>query len=381
MNRVDVAVMDSGGQAANVIGSEPGLHLVAIAADVADFQRKLEHSGAGVAVIDTACTTDSDQLVDLVTALGARGCAAIVVGTGTDAALLSRAVMAGARAFLIKPYGAEELIAAVRTVTSRSPESRRARVRSDDEGMVIAVYGPKGGSGTTTIATGVAAALASTKGKRVALVDLDLQFGDVGIALDLRSANTVTDLLAHPGQIDRAIVDDIFVQHRSGIRALLAPETLALAKTVDPEALTRMIDQLREHFDHIVCDVASNWDDVSAAVLEAADRVILVTTPELAALKDVQRSVVAAPALRVDERVRLVVNRWPGKAGVDVPEIERALGRRVALTIGSDGAAVTQALNSGLSVLDPTARVRVAKSYRDLADLVNSGRNDAAGAA
>ena len=370
MSELTVSILGRGPaeQASSVISSERGMRVVSISGDRAAFDASLDEHSPAVAVIDAAAVP-GDALIELCRATARRGVAPIVIGGGSDASLLSRAVMAGARGFLIRPYEPEELLEAIREV-GLAGAAERSPDRSVGQGAVIAVYGPKGGSGATTIATAVAVALAGRADTRVALLDLDLRFGDVGIALDLRSPNSITDLIAQPGTIDQALVDDLFVRHQSGLRALLAPETLALADAVEPASIARAIEGLRPHFDLLVCDLPSSFDDITGAVLQIADVILLVTTPELAALKDLQRAIVAAPALRSEARTKLVVNRFPSRAAVDVAEIERALGRKVSLTIASDGAAITQALNTGISMLDPRAHVRGAKSYRDLADLV-----------
>src|SRR5439155_625034 len=117
----------------------------------------------------------------------------------------------------------------------------------------------------------------------VALVDLDLQFGDIGIALDLKSANSLADLLNHVDSIDQQLVDEVFVKHASGVRALLAPENLASVPSIDPDRVARVVAQLRPHFQYIVCDLWSSLEDLTLATLRMAARVILVTTPELPA--------------------------------------------------------------------------------------------------
>src|ERR671930_206150 len=138
-------------------------------------------------------------------------------------------------------------------------------------GAVIAVYSPTGGVGCSTIATSLAVALAGkTRASSVALVDLDLQFGDIGIALDVKSSNTILDLLAFNGTPDASIVRDVFVQHQSGIRVLIAPESLSVVEAIDPAKVVRVIDGLRDHFGYIVCDLWSSLEDLTMAVLGMA---------------------------------------------------------------------------------------------------------------
>jgi septum formation inhibitor-activating ATPase MinD len=110
------------------------------------------------------------------------------------------------------------------------------------------------------------------------------------------------------------------------VKVLLAPETLALADSVEPEGLARLIGALRGHFEHLVLDLPTSFDDVTAAALRVADRILLVTTPELPALRDLQRVLSAAPDIR-NGRSSVVLNRWPSRSGVPLADVERALGR------------------------------------------------------
>ena len=366
---ITVAVLDPGGgkETAAVISSERALRLVEIASDPAGLLDELAQRPASVVVVDTRALTP-DALLGLVGRLR-ETTAVVVLGDQTDAALLSRAVRAGARSLLVRPYEPDELVSAIRDVAggSTSPAERRA----GSGAVVTAVYSPKGGAGATTVATALAVALAQTRPGRVAIIDLDLRFGAVGIALDLRGKNTIVDLLARSAPLDLGLIDDIFVAHSSGVKVLLSPETLGLADSVSPEAIARLVQTLRAHFDHIVLDLPTSFDDVATAALRVADRVLLVTTPELPALRDLQRVLSAAPDLR-NGRSQIVLNRWPSRAGVPLADVERALGRKVAITIPSDGAAMTRALNTGVSVLDRRAGLKSAGRFRDLARLVTS---------
>ena len=303
----------------------------------------------------------------------------IVTGADTPPPLVSRAVTAGARGFLLKPFAPTDLATAIHDVYESHLDLRRLQ-RSDraagttvaQRGSLIAVYSPKGGVGCTTIATNLAAALSVGTKAPVGLVDLDLQFGDVGIAMDLRGTSSIIDLLDHDGPIDAALVDDIFVRHPSGVRALLAPDNLGALQTIDPDRIVAATDALRDHFRYVVCDMWSSFEDLTLAMLRAADRVILVTTPELPALKNVRRVLLATTPLLADDRTLIVVNRHPGKAGIPLSDIERALGRPVAMTIPSEGVGITEAINQGISLFDARARTgaRASRSVAKLAQLV-----------
>jgi pilus assembly protein CpaE len=296
----------------------------------------------------------------------------IVTGAGAPPALMSRAVAAGARGFLIKPYGVEDLVSTVREVVenARSVGQTRPRVERARRGRLLAVYSPKGGVGTTTTATNLAVALASRANARVALIDLDLQFGDVGAVLDLHSANSIAELIGH-NELASELIDETFVKHMSGLRVLVAPDDLEVVSTIDPDEVIRLLEQLRPFFDYIVCDLWSSFEELTVGVLRAADRVLLVTTPELPALRNLQRVLNSArPDVQLDEKVLVVANRFPGKTGLSREDMTKAVGRPIAATIPSEGVSVTDAINRGVSLLDARLHVKIARNYHDLAALI-----------
>ena len=324
-----------------------------------------------VVVLDVAATRDVPGTIRKLAA-SSPDTYVIVTGAGAPAALMSRAVAAGARGFLIKPYGVEDLVSTVHEVVenARSVGQARPRGAPAKRGRLLAVYSPKGGVGTTTTATNLAVALASRANVRVALIDLDLQFGDVGAVLDLHSANSIAELIGH-NELALELIDETFVRHASGLRVLVAPEDLEIVPTIDPDEVIRLLEQLRPFFDYIVCDLWSSFEELTVGVLRAADRVLLVTTPELPALRNVQRVLNSArPEVQLDEKVLVVANRFPGKTGLSREDMTKAVGRPIAATIPSEGVSVTDAINRGVSLLDTRLHVKIARNYHDLAAII-----------
>lgn len=331
-------------------------------------------SSVDVIVVDV--TTESSPTEAVRDAIARWPNATIVAGAANVApSHLSRAVAAGARAFVVKPYAADDLVLAVRDAHDsrrRAPGERRRRPR----GRIIAVYSPKGGVGSTTIATNVAVALARGGQARVALCDLDLQFGDVGSVLDVRSANSVLDLVSHAGPLDEAVIAETFTRHISGVDVLLAPEDLSAVERVDPVAIAAVVEKLRSHFDHVVCDTWSSLDQLSTALLDGADDVVIVTTPELPSVRDVHRALDQLGA--TGDRAHIVINRAPGKSSLGLADVEAALGRRALASIPSDGEGVTRAINRGVSLFHGPG-LRIARHYRELADALVADAAAAAG--
>ena len=369
---------DATSHARAALAHDDRLQLIGAVTDQASLIDKLIATYAQVAVVDLSGLRGEIGAAIHEILTRAPECCIIVTGSNAAPVTVSRAVTAGARGFLLKPYQPEDLVNTIRDAYTNLRELRRLqRVErapsAGRPGVVIAVYSPKGGVGCTTIATNLAVALAHRSKASVGLIDLDLQFGDIGVALDLKSANSVADLLNHVDAIDSSLVDEVFVRHASGVRALLAPDNLALVPSIDPDRVARVVDELRPHFQYLVCDLWSSLEELTLATLRMADRIVLVTTPELPALRNLRRVIAATGLILQDDRTVLVANRVPGKVGIGVPEIERSLGRSVVATIPSEGVGITEAINRGISMLDERARAKSGNSYRKLADIIVHG--------
>ncbi|HUS13668.1 MAG TPA: AAA family ATPase [Chloroflexia bacterium] len=302
----------------------------------------------------------------------------LLITDDTDPADMRRAVLAGARGILHKPVNGDELLATIHEVfesdavrRQRMDElatQRRARAK---RGRVITVFSPKGGAGCTLLACNVAIALAQLTRKRVALVDYSLQFGNIGTMLNIQSIHNVVELAPHHMDIDQAILDNVMVLHPSGVKVLLPPSTLDQVEQVSTESLVGILDGIRNHFDYIVVDTFHSIEETTIAILEFADILLLVTTPEVPALNTVRRfldSLRNYPQLR--HKAQLVVNRHPSKGGVALSEIAQSLGLQPVATVPSDGNHITNAINEGLSMLQLNNPSGFGRSVTKLAESV-----------
>jgi pilus assembly protein CpaE len=277
-------------------------------------------------------------------------------GTQID---LVRAMQAGARGVLAKPVSPDDLVQTISDVfqvemrrLQRIEEQTRARVTQGRAGEVVVVYSPKGGVGCTVIATHLAIAMALNTKSRVALADFDLQFGDVAVHLNLHSNHSIHELMRSVDDLDGAILDDVMVRHNTGVRVLLPPPTLDLVEDIDAEGMTAVVKALRKYNDFVVVDMWHAIEDATLALMDIADVLLVVTTPEVPALRSTRRFLDYIRE-RPDRRakVQLAVNRYPSKSAINLQEIERSLGIKAAGTIPSDGRLITTSINEGVEFL------------------------------
>lgn len=293
-----------------------------------------------------------------------------------DMAAVRRLVAAGARDILVKPIHHRELMASMRQVVQLEHVRRQraglpallAQPQRATAGKVVVVMGPKGGVGTTTVAANLAVALRQVTGREVALADFSLQFGDVAVLLNLWSKHTLHDVAIHHTAIDDSLLDRVLVPHASGVKVLLAPSEPELTADLSSGQVTAIVKALRSRFAYVVIDCWSFLDEISETLMNAADQVLLVTTPEVPALKNTKQSLEYFARQGVPrERIALVLNRFPSVKGVTMQDIQQHLRHPVQANLPSDGPAVTYAVNKGVPVMESHPQSWVAQSFLKLA--------------
>jgi pilus assembly protein CpaE len=311
-------------------------------------------------------------------------------------------MLAGAREFLVKPFSSDELTSSIRQVYTREREKLSriavqpaagpggaaatvpARAAGDEDaepGRVVAVFGPKGGVGRTTLAVNLAVAAATELGQRVCLVDASFQFGDVGVLLNLNPKNkSVADLVSELDSGTAESVDSFLINHSAGIRVLLAPPSPEMAELITPAGAKLMLEALRASHDLVVVDCMASFNDTTLSILDLADVVLTMLSLEITSIKNIRLFLEVADQLGYpSDKVRLVLNRADSSLGIRVADVEHSIGRRVDHTIVSDGRSVVYALNRGVPFFLSNREVQVSQDVLRLASAITGGRTAEAG--
>jgi pilus assembly protein CpaE len=282
-----------------------------------------------------------------------------------------RGLRAGADDYLIKPFHPAELLARIKSLLARFAP-RDALVGRPPLGRVFAFYGAKGGVGTTTIAINAAIALHRELGRKVALVDGNLQFGDHRVFLDLGlDRKSIVDIVSAPS-IDQDLVRQVLVKHDSGVDLLLAPPSPETAELVTAEHMPQITGHLQSLYDYILVDIDKRLDDVNLGLIEAAETVFVVMTADLSCLKNVRLVLETIGHLGYEKsKVQLVLNRSNAFTGINVKNAEGALKRTIDHQIVNEYRGAISALNSGAPFMFTKADSLLGRSLLDFAKVVD----------
>ncbi|MGZ6339558.1 MAG: response regulator [Candidatus Limnocylindrales bacterium] len=284
-----------------------------------------------------------------------------------------RGLRAGADDYLIKPFHPAELLARIKSLLARFAP-REAHVGRPPLGRILTFYGAKGGVGTTTIAINTAIALHRELGRKVCLVDGNLQFGDHRVFLDLGlDRKSIVDVVTAP-TIDLDLIKQVLVKHDSGVDLLLAPPSPETAELVTQDHMPLILDQLRGLYDYILVDIDKRLDEVNLRVLDAADTIFVVMTADLSCLKNVRLVLETIGHLGYEkERVQLVLNRSNAFTGINVKNAEGALKRQIDHQVVNEYRGAISALNSGAPFMFTKADSILGRSLLDFARAVEKG--------
>ncbi len=309
----------------------------------------------------------------------------VIVSVQSDTDYLRRAMLAGARDFLSKPPPADELINTIRRLGNMSRQ-RELQIASQPAlggpggsgtkglaGKVITVYSPKGGAGCTMLSVNLALAL-HTNDNKVVIVDANLQFGDVGVFLNLQGKYSLVSLSERADEIEEEFIQSVVVTHASGVKVLLGPPTPEDAELVGAAQLKKVIEALREHFNYVIVDTSAVLRDVELTVFDSSDRVLLLATPDIPSLANIKKFFDLVEKLEYpSDRVVLILNRVDRRGGITAANVEETLKHAVAGQILLDDKTVLASINSGVPFITGPRSIAPVQGILDIAQRL---RND-----
>ncbi len=356
------------------LGQDPRVGWMERVAILSTGLEMVQQSRPDVVIVDRPPVEAEEFIRQVFTTLPTTTCVAIT--SLTDINVVRRLMMAGARDVLVRPVRHTDILQSLNSVMQIEQDRRNRQIVTSDRqsygrGKFVVVISPKGGAGTTVVSTNMAVALRQISSGRVALADFGLQFGHVGTHLNLFSRHTLQNLLAKSDEIDDTILSGVMQQHGSGVHVLLAPSSPEVAGEISREQICAVLDSLLLRYTYVIADTWCVLDEVTMALLERADDVLVVTTPEIPALKNVKFFLEYMAQHQLTRgRVSIVLNRFPSVEGVSLEDVQQHLRHPVSANIPSDGQLVTFSINRGVPVVLSHPQSWVSQSLRKLAAYV-----------
>jgi len=343
---------------------DPEIQIVGVVDGLEDSWTTLQETPTDLLVV--ACPGSSDRALFLVDgAVKQRpDRPVVVVSEGSANGFVQRVFEAGADDFLTLPQTPEDVLFALRKAVARRHGANSATAVALSP--MICVLGPKGGTGKTLTSCNLAVSLAQS-GHKVAVVDLDLQFGDVGLALGLAPERTLYELAKSGGSLDDEKLDGYLATHSSGARALIAPTRPDHAGVVTTEFLREVYAALRTSHEYVIVDTPPGFTPEVIASIDSSSHVCMVGMLDSLSLKNTKLGFETLELMGYDgERMRLVLNRADSRVGITHDDVVSIIGRKPDVLIPSDRD-IPRSVNQGTPIVVAKSRSDAAKAFRSLA--------------
>lgn len=300
--------------------------------------------------------------------------AVILVVTPGEMPFVQQALFAGARGFLLKPFTHQQLSESLWQTYTILVQQRQLVASSaaaqprEQSAEIIVVFSPKGGVGRTSIAANLAIALHQETRKPVTLVDGDLRFGDVDIAVNLMARKSVADLLAYVNELEQPLIESALTEHATGIRVLLAPPYFDPALEADEGRLAHVVKSLASvQTGYVVVDAAADLSESTLNLLDIAQRVLLATTASVGSLRATKRFLELARKMDYPNgKIMLLISGYR-KDDIPLEDIERHLSWAVSAAVPSDSPVMALALNQGQPIVARDRNHPISKAIVKLA--------------
>lgn len=303
-----------------------------------------------------------------------RGVGIIMTGQAPTVDDVRAAMQVGADDFLPKPFNTQAVIDSVQAVANKVDlrKQQLAAVESASghvSAKVVSVYSPQGGVGKSMLAANLAVVLARESGRPTVLVDLNLQFGDIDLMLNITPERTIAAVIQRMNQLDSDLMESFLTTHDvSGLRVLAAPARPEYADTITVFVVEKVLQVLRERYTYIVIDTPSFLQDTTLTALDHSDQIILLTALDLLALHNTKTALAMMQKLRYGpEKVRLVLNRSNSDVGISPEDVEQTLEYDISAFIPSDGRVAVTSVNEGEPFVLSQPKTQIAQSIRRIA--------------
>ncbi|MBU1107302.1 MAG: response regulator [Candidatus Riflebacteria bacterium] len=279
-----------------------------------------------------------------------------------------RAMKAGAKDFLVKPFSTNDLVDTIQNVFNKWVKDRPELFANEPKADVLSFFSTKGGVGRTTLAVNLAVSLTS-KGKKVLLIDASLQFGDVAITLNQPAKKTIYNLVENGDEITLGEIEKNIIKHECGLDLLLAPKEPAFAEAVKSEHILKIVETVQTMYNYIIFDLPPNVTEKELAILDRSNMVFLVATLEISSLKNTKICLKTFGDINFDlSKIKLILNKEIPNVGFGKEDLEAGLSIPVYATVPMESEIAQRSLNHGEAFVLKSPTSAIARSIIGMAD-------------
>ncbi len=305
--------------------------------------------------------------------------AIVIVSIQGEMDYMRRAMAAGARDYLVKPFSSEELAGTIRKASEYSRrrlqlitgQGLSPSVPARDPGIVATFFSTKGGVGKTTAACNLAISLAQITRKKVALVDMDLQGGDISVFMNISAKGGLAEVVQEAEYADPSLLESYLCPHMSGVRVLPAPGSPEQADLITAAHAEDILKALKNSYDYVLVDTPAHINDITLACLEASDSILIVINQELPALRHAKVNMEILEKLNLTGKARLILNRFRTD-GLKIKDLENHINSAVWGTLPEDIQTVSHSINKGHPFVLTRPSAEITNCFQNLASLLST---------
>lgn len=384
MGSIQLLLITSNSQLSQVIDSalesETGFRLLGTAKLTKTILETIQAAQPDIILLDSRFDTEENfQIIDEISSKYPTGAIVVILPEG-QVHFSERVILAGARAFLTSPFTQSTLVNTLRRVRellqrslggSNAVESSGIASRANKRNFVV--YSPKGGVGCTTFSINLAIALQQQLHEKVLILDGKHFLGHVALMLNIRTGNSITDLIPHALKLDEGLIRQVVVDHVTGISVLPSTSFISKSQNIRPDEIYKIVLGLQNIYENIVVDGGNHLDENLITYMDMADFIILLITPNLASLRDARQFLDMSPTLSYPrEKILVVLNQAGHKADVKLGDIEKALRAKVLGTIPADEDIALSCLNDGVPILQKKSNHPISKAVKNIAKTLSA---------
>ncbi len=372
-NQISTVIIDTELQSTEVLEAYlkecENIQITGIFTDIVEGYNNILETRPSIIIIDISQKTELALDIINKISINHKTCKIIVTSSNYSTDAIIKTMRAGAREFLPKPLIKEDLLVSLakikEIVSGGNCEDKKCRV--------ITTFSNKGGIGKTAIATNLALELANITKERVALIDLNLQLGDITTFLDINPSFDISYVIQNLSRIDETFLLSTLEKYKDKNLYILAdPPYLEQAEDITAEQIATLFSVLKQAFSYIVVDASATFDGKTITALDQSDLILLITIVNLPAIRNCQRCLDLFERLGYEkEKTKIVLNRYMENEEIKVEDVEEVLGKKVYWKIPNNYFTIMSAINKGIPVGLVNPDSNIAHSYRELAAMLS----------